>query len=73
MCSDRTLNFLLQVPARGFATHGINDYIVQGRKEAVNPEYLGTKAAAHYLLTVGAGETKTVRLRLKEVVRLAFG
>jgi hypothetical protein len=66
------LNFLLQVPARGFATHGINDYIVQGRKEAVNPEYLGTKAAAHYLLTVGAGETKTVRLRLSDTLLQSF-
>ena len=27
---------------------GINDYIVSGRREAVNPARLGTKAAAHY-------------------------
>src|SRR4030095_10154707 len=43
---------------------GINDYVVQGRREAVNPERHGTKAAAHYQLTVGPGRSATVRLRL---------
>ena len=37
---------------------GINDYIVHGAKDAVNPAHTGTKAAAHYQLTVGAGETR---------------
>jgi hypothetical protein len=58
--------------ASAYVKDGINDYIVQGRKEAVNPEYLGTKAAAHYLLTVGAGETKTVRLRLSDTLLQSF-
>src|SRR5262249_50739865 len=35
--------------------------------EAVNPENTGTKASAHYALTVGAGESSTVRLRLTDV------
>jgi hypothetical protein len=39
---------------------------VRGNLEAVNPEHRGTKAAAHYALTVGAGETVTVRLRLTD-------
>ncbi len=47
-----------------FVKDGINDYVVQGAKDAVNPEQIGTKAAAHYKLTVGAGETVVVRLRL---------
>jgi hypothetical protein len=42
---------------------GINDYIVNGARGAVNPSLVGTKAAAHYRLTLGAGETATVRLR----------
>jgi hypothetical protein len=45
---------------------GINDYIVNGRRDAVNPESHGTKAAAHYLRTVGPGESWTIRLRLSE-------
>jgi Mannosylglycerate hydrolase MGH1-like glycoside hydrolase domain/Glycosyl hydrolase family 63 C-terminal domain len=43
---------------------GINDYVVHGSREAVNPEHKGTKASAHYQLTIGAGETAVVRLRL---------
>ncbi len=45
---------------------GINDYIVHGAKEAVNPEQTGTKAAAHHALVIGPGETATVRLRLTD-------
>jgi hypothetical protein len=43
---------------------GINDYVVEGRREAVNPARQGTKASAHYQLTVGPGRSQTVRLRL---------
>ncbi|MGE3152261.1 MAG: glucosidase [Nitrospiraceae bacterium] len=42
----------------------INDYVVQGRRDAVNPERQGTKAAAHHLLKVGPRTSATVRLRL---------
>ncbi|BAZ40473.1 hypothetical protein NIES4101_64340 [Calothrix sp. NIES-4101] len=54
-----------------YVKDGINDYIVHGRKEAVNPEKVGTKAVANYLLAVGAGETKTIRLRLSDIPNLA--
>jgi hypothetical protein len=43
---------------------GINDCVVDGRQEAVNPGKQGTKVAAHYQATVGAGESKVIRLRL---------
>ncbi|HET6418941.1 MAG TPA: glucosidase, partial [Geobacteraceae bacterium] len=43
---------------------GINDCVVLGRKEAVNPEKQGTKVAAHYQATIDAGQTKVIRLRL---------
>ena len=43
---------------------GINDCVVQGKQDAVNPEKKGTKVAAHYTITVGAGQTKVIRLRL---------
>ena len=43
---------------------GINDCVVQGRQAAVNPDKQGTKVAAHYQATVGAGQTKVIRLRL---------
>ncbi|WP_129774514.1 MGH1-like glycoside hydrolase domain-containing protein [Peristeroidobacter soli] len=49
-----------------YVKDGINDYIVHGRSEAVNPERFGTKAAVHYTIEVGAGESQVVRLRLCE-------
>ena len=45
---------------------GINDYVVHGVEEAVNPERTGTKAAAHYQLDVAPGETAAMRLRLTD-------
>ncbi|MEP7199244.1 MAG: glucosidase, partial [Chloroflexota bacterium] len=47
-----------------YVKDGINERIVHGRADAVNPAGVGTKAAAHYRMTIGAGETATVRLRL---------
>jgi len=47
-----------------YVKDGINDYVVAGRHNAVNPNHTGTKAAAHYRLSVGAGATAVVRLRL---------
>ncbi|MBD2612164.1 glucosidase [Nostoc punctiforme FACHB-252] len=56
--------------ASAYVKDGINDYIVQGLKAAVNPDKIGTKAAANYILTVGAGETKIVKLRLSNTPNL---
>jgi hypothetical protein len=50
--------------ATPYVKDGINNYVVAGRQEAVNPNQTGTKAAAHYQLNVGAGETVVIRLRL---------
>ena len=46
---------------------GINNYVVQGQHDAVNPEPYGTKAAANYRLSIGPGQSATVRLRLTGV------
>ncbi|MGI4820488.1 MAG: MGH1-like glycoside hydrolase domain-containing protein [Janthinobacterium lividum] len=47
-----------------FRKDGINNYVVDGQTKAVNPARTGTKAAAHYQLTLAPGATHTVRLRL---------
>jgi hypothetical protein len=47
-----------------YVKDGINDYVVHGVGKAVNPEQVGTKAAANYSLTIKPGETATIRLRL---------
>jgi hypothetical protein len=47
-----------------YVKDGINDFVVQGRKTAVNPDKQGTKASAHYSLRVAPHGSATVRLRL---------
>ncbi len=47
-----------------YVKDGINDYIVHGRRDAVNPAKSGTKVAAHYQVTVAPGATEVIRLRL---------
>jgi Glycosyl hydrolase family 63 C-terminal domain len=49
-----------------FVKDGVNDYIVQGHQQAVNPNHVGTKAAANYKLAIAPGETATIRLRLTD-------
>jgi Glycosyl hydrolase family 63 C-terminal domain len=60
--------------ATPYVKDGINNYVVAGRQDAVNPAQTGTKATAHYQLTVGAGETAVIRLRLSNTgSRTPFG
>jgi hypothetical protein len=50
-------------PAARFPKDGINDHVVRAA-DTVNPERTGTKAAFDHVLTIPAGERRTVRLRL---------
>jgi hypothetical protein len=50
--------------ASSWVKDGINDAIVHGNDNAVNPASIGTKAAAHYSLTIPAGKSVSVQLRL---------
>jgi hypothetical protein len=47
-----------------YVKDGMHNYVVRGETGAVNPEQRGTKVAPHYQLTVAAGATQVVRLRL---------
>jgi len=49
-----------------YVKDGINDYVVQGKRESVNPDRTGTKASALYRLRVAPGGTATLRLRLTD-------
>jgi len=51
-----------------YVKDGINNCLVHREAAAVNPAQQGTKAAAHYQVTVGAGETAVIRLRLTREV-----
>jgi hypothetical protein len=47
-----------------YVKDGINNYLVNSQTGAVNPGKSGTKASAHYSLTLPAGGRQTLRLRL---------
>ena len=49
-----------------YVKDAFHEYVVQGRKEAVNPALHGTKGAARYRLSLAAGASARVRLRLTE-------
>jgi hypothetical protein len=50
-----------------YAKDAFHDYVVGGRREAVNPARTGTKAAAHYRLAIAAGGTAVLRVRLTDL------
>src|SRR5207344_2785514 len=56
---------LFQVASRSrYVKDAFHEYVINGRRDAVNPAGTGTKAAAHYVRTIQGGETVTLRLRL---------
>jgi hypothetical protein len=59
--------------ASPFVKDAFHEYVIGGRKDAVNPARIGTKAAAQYVLTVDAGKTAVVRLRLSRATSGVFG
>ena len=59
---------VFNVPNRSpYVKDGINNCIVNGQVGAVNPEKVGTKVAANYLITVNPGESSVIRLRISDV------
>src|SRR5690349_3202125 len=65
-CENETNNErLFGVPnASPYVKDGINDHVVAGAADAVNPARTGTKAAAHHVLEIPAGGSAAVRVRL---------
>lgn len=63
--NETNLEKLYRVPnASIYAKDGINDFVVNGKNGAVNPNQNGTKAAAHYVFNINANASKTIYLRL---------
>ncbi len=60
--------------ASPYVKDAFHEFVVGGRRDAVNPAHSGTKAAAHYRFDVPAGGQRSVRLRLsKNNVNDPFG
>jgi hypothetical protein len=58
--------------AAPYVKDGINDWLVGGRADAVNPSLAGTKAALHYRLEIPAGGQAEIRLRLTDIAPTAL-
>jgi len=56
-------------PSR-YVKDAFHEYLISGKREAVNPGKIGTKAAGLYALHVPKGESKIVQLRLTAKVGL---
>ncbi len=65
-CENETnLRRLYGIDGTGFFKDGINDHVVDGAADAVNPSRNGTKVAVHHVLSVPAQGRAEIRLRLQ--------
>jgi hypothetical protein len=53
-----------QPNATPWVKDSFHQYVIAGNQEAINPDKVGTKAAARYILEIPAGGAQVVRLRL---------
>ncbi len=74
-CENETNNErLFGAPnASPYVKDGVNDFVVGGRQDAVNPERTGTKLAAHHVLELGPGESASIRVRLTATAAATAG
>ena len=57
--------------ASPYAKDGINNYVTTGKKQYINPNHIGSKAAGHYKKIVPAGGSVSVRLRFSNQAHIA--
>ena len=57
--------------ATPYVKDAFHRYVIQGERSSVNPGLVGTKAAAHYTLTIAPGERQAICLRLSDQPQLA--
>jgi hypothetical protein len=64
-CENETKQQPLPASDKGlFFKDGINDFILHGKKLAVNPDLKGTKAGLNYFFNILGEQSATIRLRL---------
>ncbi len=63
-CENETNPKLWKEKKSGYFKDAFHEYLINGQQDAVNPNLQGTKAAAHYRLSLAAGSSHSVRLRL---------
>ncbi len=65
--NDTNVERIFGIPnASPYVKDSFHDYLLHGKKEAVNPARVGTKFAALYRMEIAPGASATVRLRLTQ-------
>ena len=74
-CENETNNERLwgSANASAYVKDGIGRFVVEGAADAVNPAQKGTKMAAHHVLSIDAGGSAQVRVRLTAAHRAGGG
>ena len=54
-----------------FVKDAFHEYLIHKNQTAINPQQTGTKMAAYYPLTLGPGDSTTLKLRLTDIEPLA--
>ena len=66
-CDNETnVRRLYRAALQGHPKDAINDFIVAGRAEAINPDRTGTKAAFHATFEIAPGGSNVLRARLRK-------
>jgi hypothetical protein len=50
--------------ASPYVKDDINNFVIRGQRDKINPAKVGTKASAHYQITIDGGKQQVIRLRL---------
>jgi hypothetical protein len=50
-----------------YVKDAFHEYVIRQNRSAVNPDQIGTKMAAHYVLDLGPGHSATLKLRLTDL------
>jgi len=50
-----------------YVKDAFHEYVIRGKKAAVNPDLMGTKTAAYYPLELASGQSATLKLRLTDL------
>jgi len=62
--NDSNIDRLYGMQSEGYFKDAFHDYLIHDKKDAINPDKTGTKAAAHYIAEIPVGGMRTLRLRL---------
>ncbi|HEY9853201.1 MAG TPA: glucosidase [Leptolyngbyaceae cyanobacterium] len=66
--NETNYEYLFGTPnASPYVKDGINNYLIHGQQDAVNPDRVGTKVSPHYHIVLAPGETKIIKLRLTDI------